>query len=242
MNTLRSFLDTGAVPPQFPVKTATPLERLEVEWRDAEAEQLGQFLQQDLPLQDASFDFIPIPAARALPATRAKRMLDWKDGSEVENFYHGTSKDFQTFDPSRNSQVARGFNGVYVTRDADVADGYVNMFGREGQDNIIPLQGRTSNLANSHTILPPEVVQQLNISDKVKQRLIDSPAPTRLMDVTMGHGNKINDIESAAANSDILQSLGYDGIDLFTETIFFAPKDLKGKFSSNFSNAPGMMD
>ncbi len=65
-NTLRGYMESDAVPLQMPKYEGNAVTQLADGWRTNERNNMDRFVADDLPLQDASLDFLPIPAARAV--------------------------------------------------------------------------------------------------------------------------------------------------------------------------------
>lgn len=167
----------------------------------------------------------------------------WKGDDTVQVAYHTTdNKHLQKFSKTPNNISYRQFQGTYLSDDL-ISN---SMWAHRG-DETIPFALKNTRIADSNTVIPDKYrnhfLKQIPISSRSQFNSELSPGRKLTFKDIMNDGKYGGaPAEIQAANSSILEKMGYSGVRYNDEIILFNPNDVKalygnnGKFSTKDNN------
>lgn len=159
------------------------------------------------------------------------KLRKWADGEEVEFAYHGTSKDFDSFNLQPDSYSIHNVDGVYVSSNPDTASKYATDYTTRGS-NVMPLIIRKKNIANWHDT-------KVNPKDFGMEKVFG----TELLPLkkVIGNSRLLNQEKVTQAQvTESMKKLGFSGIKDGPDTVLFNYKrDIKSKYSDLFDSDNG---
>ncbi len=141
---------------------------------------------------------------------------------QVDKFYHGTGNpNLKQLTREGTTVSNKNFEGGYTTRSKEYAQDYADVSGLRSNENfptVLEFKNQNSRLAAADTKLSPSIADDLDIYPPVRN---DGGADY----VTVGDLSKHQKINAADQTelTNRMQELGFDGIDLGSETLFFDP-------------------